>query len=49
MLAERILELLNSIIADNIDLKNQIHHEDSKHAKTTKSYYNKHTNQNIIY
>ena len=44
MLAERILELLNSIMEDNIDLKNQTCNKDTMHAKITKSYYNKHTN-----
>ena len=49
MLAERILELLNSIIKNNADLKNQTCNKDSMHAKANKTYYNKHTNQNIIY
>ena len=49
MLAERILEILNTIMVENVDLKNQISYKDNTHAKITKAYYNKHTNQNIIY
>ena len=49
MLAERILELLDSIMKSNADLKNKTCNKDSMRAKTNKAYYNKHTNQNIIY